>query len=193
MANAYELQAQPILSLDTGTGSRILRVRCHDRMSVRRTFVICGVFVALVTLVSVWFVTPVSYRTPHDVSLFLTGYTNVSGTNIALFEVTNRTKIQFVCFVGPRSSLASRNGRPLFRDLSAAALPGTLPPLGVFAFSVPSSADTNLWHVSVQLQELNFRPKWQRAFATALRMIGLHWFEPKVYNLTSPAFGRGAQ
>jgi len=160
-------------------------------MKVRRPFIICAVFAVLVVFISVWVLHPSAYRTPNCASFYFRGYTNTAGTNMAVFEITNHTKLKFVCFVGPRASQASRNGRPLFYDTSAAAAPGTLSPLGSFAFSVPSSPDTNLWRVSIQLQELDVaRPRWQRAFASILRVIGVRALDAKTYHMTSPGFSR---
>jgi len=92
-------------------------------------------------------------------------------------------------------SVASRNGRPLFHDLYAAADdPGFLQPLGAITFVVPCSADTNLWHVSVDLQEVSAaRPKWRRVSAEILRFVGFHMLDDKTYNVSSPAFGTGEQ
>lgn len=160
-------------------------------MKVRGPLAICAVLAIAVVFLSILLLQPPSFGTTNGVSLYLRGYTNTAGTNMAVFEVTNHTKTQFVCFVGPRASEASKNGRPLFHDTSAAAAPGTLPPLGVFAFSVPSSPDTNLWRVSVQFQELDVaRSKWQQVFAAILRVIGVHSLDAKTYQLTSPAFSR---
>ncbi len=163
-------------------------------MKARRPFVICGVLAVLVAFISLRLLQPASFRTTNDVSFYLLGYTNMSGTNMALFQVTNRTTATFTCWVGSRNSVARRNGRPLFRDVYPAVDPGTLPPSGAFTFAVRSSADTNLWRVSVQLQKLNApRPKWQRVPVRILRSIGVHSFDEKWYHITSPEYGRGEQ
>jgi hypothetical protein len=110
---------------------------------------------------------------------------------MAVFDGTNHTKSDFLCFVGVRASEASKGGRPLFHDTTVAAAPGTLPALGVFSFSVPASPDTNWWRVSVELQEIDAgRPRSQRALAEIARFVGVHWFDARTADLTSPAFSR---
>jgi hypothetical protein len=162
-------------------------------MKVQRTLTVCAVSAAVVTLLSVVLLRPPSLSTANSVSFYLRGYAKTAGADMAVLEVTNHTKTRFLCFVGPRSSEASKNGRPLFYETSAAASPGTLPPLGVFAFSVPASPDTNFWRVSVQLQELDVaRPAWQRGTARILRLVGVHSFDAKTYSVTSPAFSRSS-
>jgi len=160
-------------------------------MKVQRTLTVCAVSAVVVTLLSIVLLRSPSLSTANSVSFYLRGYTNAAGADMAVLEVTNHTKTRFLCFVGPRSSKASKNGRPLFYDTGAAASPGTLPPLGVFAFAVPASPDTNFWRVSVQLRELDVaRPGWQRAIARILRLVGVHSFDAKTYSVTSPAFSR---
>ena len=160
-------------------------------MKVRRLFVVFGVLTVLVAVLSVRVLQPASYQTTKDVSLYLLGYTNTAGTNMVVLQLTNRTAALFMCFVGPRTTVASRNGRPLFHELHPAADPGLLQPRGAFTFAVPSSVDTNLWHLSVQLQELNSAvPKWRRVAAGILRSIGVHALDARAYYVTSPEFGR---
>jgi hypothetical protein len=145
----------------------------------------------VILAISVLLLQPPSLSTTNSASISLLGYTNTAGADMAVFEVTNHTKTQFFCFVGARASEASKGGRPLFHDTSAAAAPGALPPLGTFSFSVPSSPDTNLWRVPVELQEIDAgRPKLQRAFAGVARLVGVHSLDAKTYHLTSPAFSR---
>jgi hypothetical protein len=160
-------------------------------MKVQRILTVCALSAIVVTLLSVLLLRPQSLSTANSVSIYLRGYTNSAGADMAVMEVTNHTKARFLCFVGPRSSEARKNGRPLFCDTSAAAPPGTLAPHGVFAFAVPASADTNFWRVSVQLQELNVaRPGWQRGIARILRLDGVRSFDTKTYSVTSPVFSR---
>ena len=164
-------------------------------MKLRRSLLICGVLIALVAFISARLLRPSSAGTATGVSVYLLGYTNLSGTNMALFVVTNRTTAAFTCFVQSHArSVAWINGVPLFRDLSPGVTPGDLPPSGGFPFAVRSSADTNLWHVSVELVEVKAsRPKWQRAPVSILRSIGVHSFDDRWHHITSPPFGNGEQ
>ena len=145
----------------------------------------------LVTLGSVQILRPPRFRPDNDVAISMLGYTNQSNTCMAVFQVTNRTAVAYICLVGGRVSEASRGGRPVFHDLNAPASPGVLKPRATLTFLVPAAADTNDLRVSVQLQELRTpRPKWQAAFAPTLRLIGIRALEPNNHHLTSPPFSR---
>ena len=166
--------------------------RIFGIMKVRHPFIVGLVLAGVVLLVSIMLVHQLALSTTKSASIYLRGYTNtVGGADMTVFEVINHTRTPFVCFVMPRSSEASKGGRSLSHDTTFAATPGALPPRGVFVFSVPSPPDTNLWRVSVQLQEIDAgRSKMQRALAGVLRLVGVHFLDVQTYNLTSPAFGK---
>src|SRR5688572_29252489 len=102
-------------------------VGCHRPMKVRRLFIVSAALAVLVAVISIWLLQPSSHHTTNDVALYFRGYTNTAGTNMAVFEVTNHTKIQFVCFVGARASVASRGGRPLLHAVLVAEASACIP------------------------------------------------------------------
>lgn len=160
-------------------------------MKVRRSIMAAALLAVVLLVVSVLLLQPPPLSTTKSATICLRGYTNIAGTEMAVFDVTNHTKSDFLCFVGPRASEASKGGRPLYHDTSAAAPPGTLPALGAFSFSVLASPDKNWWRVSVELKEIDAgRPGLQRALAGIARLVGVHSFDARAAHLTSPAFSR---
>ena len=160
-------------------------------MKIRRSLVVFSLLAVLVTIISFWLLQPPSFNTNNDFSLSLLGYTNSSGTNMAILQVTNRTQTRFFCFIGPRMTEAHHNGHPLLHDLRQAANPGVLNAYGVFTFKVFASTDTNLWRVSVQLQKIDApQPKWRRTIVKFLKSIRVYPFINQTDGLTSPAIGR---
>jgi hypothetical protein len=157
-------------------------------MKARRLLIISAALVGVITVCALLLQSH-SLSATNGASIYLKGYTNTAGVDMAVIVVTNHTETQFECLVGPRESEASQGSRPLFRSTSAPAAQGTLPPLGVFEFSVPSSSDTNLWRVSVKLQESTVNlPTSRRLIIGLLHEVGLHGLDPEIHHLTSPAF-----
>lgn len=147
-------------------------------MKAKWLLIIFGVLVILVALLAVLF-RSARLGQAVPVSIFFAGYTNQSGSCMAVLEVSNRSSAVFNCFVGPRVSEAD----PRVHDLKEAASPGFLPAHGCFRFVVAAAADDNQWHVSVEVRELleGLPP----GLVSLLRRL-----HNTQYLLTSPAFSR---
>ena len=160
-------------------------------MKPRWPLILCAVFAVLATIASVQLLRPVRFHMEVDrgIGISLLGYTNLSTSCMAAFQLTNRTAATYMCFVGPRATEASRGGRPLFHDLNPAAHPGVLKSNAALTFLVPVTPDTNRWRFSVQLQELRPpRPKWHAKLDLVLGRFGIRVLEPRNHSLTSPSF-----
>jgi hypothetical protein len=123
--------------------------------------------------------------------LFL-GYTNVAGTNLAFFQLTNRTSTQFYVFpCGPmcvyranQVSIASR-----FQPQLLGALPpnNRIPAYGAMTFGVIPPRDAELWYFDVLLDEgPRSLAAWQRKAIAICGRFGVHTFDDKVFEVTTP-------
>ena len=122
------------------------------------------------------------HHAPCPVSIQFVGYTRTPTSNVALFQITNRSALMFVCSVSPR-------------DGSKTQLGGTLPvravpALGPVELTVPLPADTNTWRFNVEFRQLHGHRKWddwEFRMRVLLRRIGMPsswmiWRKPGLFN-----------